>query len=84
MNQREAFFEKIKTVHHIIDYISMFLIQDRDLKQIILETEAVADRIRLLDMLLLHDEEDEITESRYYGDILKRFEKLEKQAGPIQ
>ncbi len=50
--EREAFLESINSIHHLIDYISMYLITDRSMKQILLENRSLHDRIGQLTSLL--------------------------------
>lgn len=50
--ERESFYDSLETLHHIIDYLSMFMIQDRLMRQIILENRSLQERIQMLSSLL--------------------------------
>lgn len=76
--ERESFYENLQTLSHIIDYLCMFLIQDVQLKQMILETPSLGERVKLLNLLLKEDnpfEEDLLTVSAFLS-----YEDLEKNA----
>jgi uncharacterized protein len=76
--EKESFQENLKTLTHIIDYLSMFLIQDVSMRQTLLENNSLCERVRILNLLLKDSnpfEEDLLT-----VDAFKDFEELEKVA----
>ncbi len=74
--EREALMREIKSIHHVLDYISAFIIQDQEMKQMILENRSLADRIQILHTLLPSDEPT--TEDFYTANAIKVFETIEK------
>ncbi len=62
----------IKTANQIVDYICAFLVQDNDLKQILLESRSLSERIALLDALLPKNYHNR--ESPYVGELIKAYE----------
>ena len=50
--ERETFLESLDSLHHLIDYVSMYLVSDRSMKQIVLENMSLHDRIQQLYSLL--------------------------------
>lgn len=50
--EREVFLDSLDSLHHLIDYVSMYLVSDRSMKQIILENRSLQDRIQQLYSLL--------------------------------
>jgi uncharacterized protein len=50
--EREAFSKNLEGLSHIVDYLSMFLIQDADMRQLILENRSLFERIQILSSLL--------------------------------
>ena len=76
--ERENFQENISSVHQIIDYICMFLIQDQEMRQLLLENTSLNERIQMLDTLLKGP-------TPYFEDAsaitaIKNYEILEKTA----
>jgi uncharacterized protein len=74
--ERESFNDNLKSLTHIIDYMSMFLIQDVVMRQTLLENNCLGDRVRILNLLLKDTnpfEEDLLTVHAF-----KDFEDLEK------
>jgi len=76
--ERENFFKNLKSVHHIVDYISMFLIQDPEIRQLLLETTSLYDRIKTLNLLL--QGESPVSENTHAADVLKNYESIEETA----
>ncbi len=50
--EREHFQENISSMKQVVDYISMFLIQDHEMRQLLLENTSMNERIQMLDTLL--------------------------------
>lgn len=76
--ERKSFQEKINSVNEVMDYISMFLIQDHEMRQLLLENTSLNERIQMLDTLLKGPAPffEDITATR----AIKSFEILEKTA----
>ncbi len=76
--ERKIFQEKINSATEVMDYISMFLIKDEEMRQLLLENTSLNERIQMLDTLLKGH-------APYFEDIsathaIKSFEVLEKMA----
>ncbi len=73
--EREMFAQSIDSIHQVVDYLSMLVIKDIEVKQILLETTSIEERVHSLNMLLVgslpHKEND------HRAKILKQFENLE-------
>jgi Lon protease-like protein len=70
--ERESFIQSLESLHHIIDYLSMFLVHDRSMRQLLLENCSLHQRVQILSTLLrgnYPDCEDELVLSA-----LKEFE----------
>lgn len=50
--ERETFFQSLHSIHHILDYLSMFMIGDRHIRQLLLENTSLHERIQMLSSLL--------------------------------
>lgn len=53
--ERESFFQTLESIHHIMDYLSMFMIGDRHIRQLLLENRSLHERIQMLSSLLRGD-----------------------------
>lgn len=76
--ERESFYNNLRGTKDIVDYVSMFLIQDRELRQLILENNSLIERIHLLDSLL--PGEHPTCEDALIGRAIKEYEHIEKIA----
>lgn len=76
--ERENFQESITSVHQVIDYICMFLIQDHEMRQLLLENTSLTERIQMLDTLLKGS--DPFLEDLNTMQAIKSYEILEKTA----
>jgi Lon protease-like protein len=74
--QRIELLEKIKNPQALVDYISLLLIKDPGLKQILLESNSLGDKTEILN-LLLHGP-NQAKEDPIVGDGLKKFEDIER------
>ena len=78
LDEREQFQQTINTQKSTIDYISTFLIQDKIIRQILLENTNLKERVELLSLMLTYSfpfyEKVEVCEA------LKSFENLENIA----
>ncbi len=70
--EREVFIESLESLHHIIDYLSMFLVQDRSMRQLLLENCSLHERVQILSTLLRGDYPD--CEDDLVLTALKEFE----------
>lgn len=76
--ERKNFQDKINSASEVMDYISMFLIKDHEMRQLLLENTSLNERIQMLDTLFKGT-------PPYFEDItvtraIKSFEILEKTA----
>lgn len=76
--ERQHFQENIASIHQVVDYVCMFLIQDHEMRQLLLENTSLTERIQMLDTLLKGP-------SPFYEDstavqAIKNYEILEKTA----
>ncbi|MDD0851477.1 LON peptidase substrate-binding domain-containing protein [Halobacteriovorax sp. GB3] len=74
--EREAFLRTLSSIYHVVDYICMFLIQDKELRQLLLENDSLNERIYMLDILLR--DENPFNEDLIVVSAIKEFEQLEK------
>ncbi len=77
----EHFLQTIRTVHHTIDYIAMLILKDMEIREMILASDSLNDRIRILN-LLLKDTNPFIEDSDMLK-VLKRFEGLQKSSSMV-
>ncbi len=76
--EREIFSQSLISIYHIIDYVCMFLIRDRDIRQLLLENTSLYERIQMLDTLL--QEPHPYIENPSAVSAIKSYEILEKTA----
>lgn len=74
--QRHILLEKIQSASNIVDYLATFLVTDREVKQILLETHDLVERVEILN--LLFNGKNPYKENSYYSKILISYEYLEK------
>lgn len=74
--ERESFKQNLKTAADIADYASMFLIQDKDVRQLLLECNSLLERFQILRLLLA--EKNPLQEDIQTSIALKDFEVIEK------
>ncbi|HAZ11854.1 MAG: hypothetical protein A2X86_07615 [Bdellovibrionales bacterium GWA2_49_15] len=74
--EREAFFTGLESTEHIANYVSMLLIRDFEIRQTLLETDSLLDRIHLLGALLRDG--IPLKEDREVVGAIKEFETLER------
>ncbi len=77
-NDLKNFMMELDTPHKLIDHLSLLLIRDPELKQILLETNSLADRIQLLESLIKSPFEKE---DAMASMAIKRFEKMAMSGG---
>lgn len=53
--ERESFLKSLRGIHHIVDYLSMFMVGDRHVRQVLLENCNLHERIQILGSLLKGD-----------------------------
>jgi Lon protease-like protein len=76
--EREIFCQSLISIYHIIDYVCMFLIRDRDIRQLLLENRSLYERIQMLNTLL--QEPHPYIENPNAVSAIKSYEILEKTA----
>lgn len=74
--ERETFTKSLTSIYHVIDYICMFLVQDPDLRQLLLENNSLFERVQLLNSLF--EEPSQFEESSLVGSAIKKYEEIEK------
>ena len=74
VKEREAFKLGLRTIHQVVDYVSLFLIQDREIRQILLENTSLFERISILNSLLQGDLP--LLEDTLVAEALKRYDNL--------
>lgn len=74
--EREHFLNSLTTVHHIVDNICLFVIRDKQTRQLLLETCSLRERLCMLNGLLRG--EFPLCEDALVREALKNFEKLER------
>lgn len=74
--EQEAFYSNLKSVFHVVDYVAMLMIQDRDIKQVLLETDSLFERVSMLNALL--DRSGQVLENLDTANAIKHFEFIEK------
>lgn len=50
--ERETFFQSLTSIHHILDYLAMFMVGDRLMRQLLLENTSLHERISILSSIL--------------------------------
>lgn len=71
---RNQFLEKITSVKQIVDNISMYVVNDWEIKQLLLKNNSLSERIRILNLLL--KENNPFSEDLITSNAIKEFEKL--------
>ncbi|PIK13813.1 LON peptidase substrate-binding domain-containing protein [Halobacteriovorax sp. JY17] len=74
--ERETFTNSLTSIYHVIDYICMFLVQDPDLRQLLLENNSLFERVQLLNSLF--EKPSQFEESSIVVSAIKRYEEIEK------
>lgn len=70
--EREAFSQNIASVHQLCDHLCLYIIQDIETRQLLLETTSLRERVYLLNGLLRN--ESPFCEDQLVKDALKNFE----------
>lgn len=68
----DTLLKKIVTVDQIINHLCLYMVRDREIKQILLESTSLVHRIQTLDLLLPSQNLEREMQSR--GEVIKRFE----------
>lgn len=77
-SEREKLMESLQPPAHLIDYICMFLIRDLEVRQILLESSSLLERIQMLAMVFR--DENPFLEDFNMLQVIKEFDHLEKTA----
>ncbi|MCK5882317.1 MAG: LON peptidase substrate-binding domain-containing protein [Bacteriovoracaceae bacterium] len=75
VDERERFLSTIKTTDHIIDYICMLILKDIEIREVVLASDSLSERISMLNLLLKDDNPYE--EDHVILKILKSYDHLE-------
>lgn len=73
--ERDSFIGGLHSVHHVIDYLCMFLIHDQEIKQLLLENDSLSERILMLDAVL--NTKAPFSENILVNNAIKNFEIVE-------
>lgn len=73
--ERETFFQSLTSIHHILDYLAMFMVGDRSIRQLLLENTSLHERIQVLSSLLRGEYPD--CEDELVVNAIKDFESEE-------
>ena len=77
--ERDTLSRNINSVQQIIDHISMFIIKDQDIKQVLLESDSLYERIQMLNLLFPKGSSSSL-EDPLISNAIKNYEILEKTA----
>ncbi len=77
-SERKQLMESLEPPAHLIDYICMFLVRDVEIRQILLESYSLTDRIQTLS--LIFRDENPFLEDFNILQVIKEFDHLEKTA----
>jgi ATP-dependent Lon protease len=77
-SERKQLMDSLEPPAHLIDYICMFLVRDVDIRQILLESHSLTDRIQTLS--LIFRDENPFLEDFNMLQVIKEFDHLEKTA----
>lgn len=72
---RDTFLQSLSSVYHVVDYTCMFLIHNPEMRQMLLESQSLAERIQVLNSLL--QGEDPWQEDPSVVQALKVYETIE-------
>lgn len=79
--ERTVFAESVNGPLHVVDYLSMFVIRDSEMRQMLLENCDLYDRIQILDSLLTKAET--LSENESILQAVKDYEQLENTYSTI-
>lgn len=72
--EREVFLSTVSTAKHVVDAVSMYMVMDPEIRQLLLENVHLGERIQMLTTLFA---EDGNQEDLNVADAFKRFEAME-------
>lgn len=81
-SERDRFLGTIKTVNHTIDYICMLILRDIEIKEMVLATTSLADRINMLNLLL--KDTNPFEEDQTILKVLKSYDHMQKTSDIVQ
>ena len=70
--QKQFLRKDLQTSESVLDYLSTFLIQDKEIKQILLENSNIQEKIQLIS--LLFHRKNPVNEDHFTAEIIKSFE----------
>mgnify|MGYP005655293361 CR=1 FL=1 len=74
--EQEAFYSNLKTTSDIVDYVAMLMIHDRDIRQLILESDSLFEKVSMVNALL--EDTGRHLENIETVNAIKHFEFIEK------
>ncbi len=74
--EREQFISTMKSDKHIIDYVTTFLVKDKQIRQLLLENSSFVERVHLLNALI--KDNLPIQEDLLVSDAMKDFKSIDK------
>lgn len=74
--ERNIFLDHSSSIQEVLDYLSMFLVQDYEVKQLLLECDSPMERIHMLDALLAGNHF--VIENPQSASAIKYFEIIDK------
>ena len=77
--QKEFLRKDLQTSESVLDYLSTFLIQDKDIKQILLENGSIQEKIQLISLLFHH--KNPVNEDHFTAEIIKSLEFTDSTVG---
>lgn len=72
--EREVFLSTVSTAKHVVDAVSMYMVMDPEIRQLLLENVHLGERIQMLSTLFSEDGDQE---DANVADAFKRFEAME-------
>lgn len=76
--ERVQLLDGLTTIDHIVDYISMFIIQDVEIRQLLIEVNSLSERIQMLSLLI--NEANPFSEDVMVAKVFKEYDTMEKTA----
>lgn len=77
----DHFLLTIRSIHHTIDYIAMLILKDMEIRELLLSSDSLNDRIRILNLLL--KDKNPFEEDADVLKVLKKFEGLQKSSSIV-
>lgn len=78
--EREVFLSTVSTAKHVVDAVSMYMVMDPEIRQLLLENVHLGERIQMLATLFADDSNQEDIS---VADAFKRFEAMEANPSKV-